>query len=172
MTVGMRIDSIIESVSDLSNLSSTQLYTVIVVVTSLIATILLGSGDQPKLEMADKTASLAASAPQKPKPVADKNSPPEPRWYIFRMFNYAMLFAFVLSLGDFMLNYSAYALDSSVLLRFLLGWSACLIYFFGFFGVSFVHDVVPNPEDPTSMGVAPAHPPMQEKIVSKSVPPQ
>jgi len=149
----------------LNNLSSTQLYALIVVVTCLIATILLGSGDQQQpLEMAVRPAAPPVEVPTKPaKALNDNTSLPEPRWYIFRMINYAMLVAFVASVGDFCWNYAAYALDSAVLLRFLLGWSLCLIYFFGFFGVSFVHDVVP-PEEHTSVAAA-----APENILTKDI---
>eukprot|EP00522_Entomoneis_paludosa_P010695 CAMPEP_0172455346 /NCGR_PEP_ID=MMETSP1065-20121228/12020_1 /TAXON_ID=265537 /ORGANISM="Amphiprora paludosa, Strain CCMP125" /LENGTH=621 /DNA_ID=CAMNT_0013207807 /DNA_START=103 /DNA_END=1968 /DNA_ORIENTATION=+ len=178
MTVGMRIDA---AINDLNNLSSTQLYALIVVGTCLIATFLLGNGDQQSLEMTSAAAAAFNKSAKTTASTSNKNSQPEPRWYIFRMINYAMLVAFVASVANFVWNYAAYAVDSAVLLRFLLGWSACLIYFFGFFGVSFVHDVVPQadsepaPQQPPSEKIhqvvpSPVHQPMKKKVVDAPCP--
>ena len=143
MTLGMRVAA---AMSDLNDISSTQLYVLIVIVTCLISTILLGSAEQQQPPEMTATNVAKQPTPRKASLPKDKNSPPEPRWYIFRMFNYAMLVAFVASVASFLWNYASYTVDSGVLLRFLVGWSVCLIYFFGFFGVSFVHDVVGMPQ--------------------------
>ncbi|KAL7580214.1 hypothetical protein ACA910_012961 [Epithemia clementina (nom. ined.)] len=166
-TLEMRVAAFI---SELNNITSTQLYALIVIVTCLISTILLGSAEQQQpaaaaLEMTANSAAKHQSAPPKTYFPKDKNSPPEPRWYIFRMFNYAMLIAFAASLASFFWNYTSYTVDSGVLLRFLLGWSVCLIYFFGFFGVSFVHDVV---ED--TQGDAPMLQLSTEEMARRSLP--
>lgn len=142
----MRVAAVI---SALNNISSTQLYALIVIVTCLISTILLGSAEeqQPSAAAAlEMTANKHQPTPPKTHLPKDKNSPPEPRWYIFRLFNYAMLIAFVTSVASFWWNYASSTVDSGVLLRFLGGWSVCLIYFLGFFGVSFVHDVIGAPQ--------------------------
>ena len=153
MTMEMRFAAV---VNELNSISSTQLYILIVIVTCLISTILLGSAEQQQPVSAgalEMTASAAANeaAVTKTSLPKDKNSPPEPRWYIFRMFNYAMLVAFAASVASFFWNYASYTVDSGVLLRFLVGWSVCLLYFLGFFGVSFVHDVVGAPQTDSPM---------------------
>lgn len=132
-------------VAELNNISSTQLYVLIVIVTCVISTILLGSAEQqqpPAAAALEMTAREHPSAPPKTCLPKDKNSPPEPRWYIFRLFNVAMMIAFATSVASFFWNYASSTVDSGVLLKVLFGWSVCLIYFLGFFGVSFVHDVV------------------------------
>ncbi len=49
--------------------------------------------------------------------------------------------AFACSVAEFSLNATAYWSDSNVLCKFLIAWSLLLCYFFGFFGVMFVHDL-------------------------------
>ncbi len=50
-----------------------------------------------------------------------------------------MLVVVACSVAEFSLNATAY--DSNVLCQFLMAWSLLLCYFFGFFGVMFVHDL-------------------------------
>ena len=140
MTIGTRIDQALASLSELT-LSSTQLYTLIVGLTVLVSVLLLGNAPQSLPETALYSATTATTA--------FKNSNhnklssfqgPEPRWHLFRYFNYAVVALFSWSVLDFGWHVKTYMNDSSQLLQFLVGWSVCLCYFFGFFGVSFVYN--------------------------------
>jgi 4-amino-4-deoxy-L-arabinose transferase-like glycosyltransferase len=140
MTLGMRVDY---CMSQVDNLSSTQLYALIVAATVGLCFVLLGSGlPNPK----DDDVPFDHAKQQQPKKkVSSKASSglPQPRWHIFRWVNYGFIAAFLFSVCYFILHSSRYLHQDShaVLLQFLLGWSVFLCYFFGFFGISFVHDI-------------------------------
>lgn len=132
LTFGNRVDALIHSFEEIS---STQLYTLIVTLTVLISALLLG-----------KSSDLPATLP---KPVAEPQAPkrrvsegPDPNWQIFAYVNYAIVAAFGLSVVEFARNASNYY--DNALFMFLAGWSVFLVYFFGFFGVSFVHQNLPD----------------------------
>jgi hypothetical protein len=139
-TLGMQVDALLDQID---SLSSTQLYAIIVAVTVVISFVLLGTHpQQDPLFPADTTASTATPSLKKA-PAGSNNAGPEPRWHIFRWVNYVAITAFFASVAEFGWNASTYLhqSDSTVLLQFLVGWSLFLCYFFGFFGVSFVHDI-------------------------------
>lgn len=131
MSLGMRLDAAIQLVD---SFSSTHLYVLIVGLTVIVSFLVLG------------TANIYSEVPEmhfsatKPKP---NKTGPEPRWHIFGWFNFVTVALFVWSVADFAANAQAYLnySDSSILLKFLLGWSVLLCYFFSFFGISFVHDM-------------------------------
>ena len=118
-------------------ISSTQLYTLIVTLTVLVSVILLGS---------------SSDIPTLPKPEIDiprkkkkEDGVPEVRWQIFTYVNYAIVAAFMLSVMEFARNASNYYYHHNhALFQFLFGWSVFLCYFFGFFGISFVHQNLPD----------------------------
>ena len=146
-------------------LSSTQLYILIVLVTVLISSLLLRNAPEFCTDDVDgihKELAAAAAAQRASDLTSNKqkkwkrqqgaskrwsvsdNGEPEPRWYIFRMFNYGMMVAFVASVVAFFIEFTAISNNTGTsisMLRYLLGWSVFLIYFFGFFGVSIVNDV-------------------------------
>ena len=132
MTLGMRLDSLI---SQVDNLSPTQLYGLIVAATVGLCFILLGSGNVQDVQI--------VSHPPKSMSNSKLDKGPQPRWHIFRWINYLFIAAFLWSVATFAVNASTYLHNDSqgVLLRFLFGWSVFLCYFFGFFGISFVHDI-------------------------------
>jgi hydroxymethylglutaryl-CoA reductase (NADPH) len=132
-TLGMRLDAFIQQ---LDSLSSTQLYGIIVGFITIGTFLLLGSGDHPE-ELQMQLAAVTQTKGSKVK------AAPEPQWHIFRWVNYLAVAVFGWSVADFSMHAAKYLndSDSSVLLKFLLGWSVLLCYFFGFFGVSFVHDI-------------------------------
>ena len=143
LTLGMQLDA---ALAQLDSLSSPQLYSLIVLVTVLIATLLLGNAT-PLDDAAwrAKTATVTTSTSPTSSTSPSSSQHPEPRWYIFRLVNYAMLLAFGASVVEcFVWHADAYTKDRTLLARVLLGWCACLIYFFGFFGVSIVHSEVTN----------------------------
>ena len=157
MTLGMQLDA---AIAQLDSLSSPQLYSLIVLVTVLVATLLLGNAQPLEEKMsALKTSTATTAATNTTSTTKTSNSTsaadsktgattttkgttttmgPEPRWYIFRLFNYAVLLAFGASVVEFVLH--AADKDRTQLVRVLVAWCMCLIYFFGFFGVSIVHD--------------------------------
>jgi hypothetical protein len=124
-----------EALDTLDSLSSTQLYGAIVGFTVIACWAILamsGTADTPELPA--PTGSVVTKTIHKG---------PEPRWHIFRWVNVFAVVVFAWSVADFSLNATTYwnDSDSNVLFQFLIGWSSLLCYFFGFFGVSFVHDL-------------------------------
>jgi hydroxymethylglutaryl-CoA reductase (NADPH) len=151
----MQVDALVQQ---MDNLSSTQLYGLIVGLTILVSFVLLGSSADIPVSLRDTTkeTSSSSSTPRKTTTVSSSsNRGPEPRWHIFTYVNYAIVACFVASVAEFGRNASAYlAADDNVVLYFLVAWSVFLCYFFGFFGVSFVHDAdaavaSPTPTKPT-----------------------
>lgn len=142
LTIGMQLDS---ALSQLDSLSSPQLYSLIVLVTVLIATLVLGNAqplDEAKVMMKNVTTTTATTTTTAKTTTTSSGGHREPRWYIFRLFNYGMLTAFGLSVVEFLWHADVYAKDQTLLARVLLAWCLCLIYFFGFFGVYVVHSEV------------------------------
>jgi hypothetical protein len=191
-TLGMQLDA---ALAQLDSLSSTQLYVLIVFVTVLISSVLLGNAQPTELVVVDDdsqrqgqeqqqqqqqrtsptnkmmTTKSSSSDTSSSSSSSSSGSPalqhllPEPRWYLFRIVNYAMMVAFCASVVAFSLQFAGVSIFSSsssssssasssllggsgvpttigptTMLQLLVGWSMFLIYFFGFFGVSFVHD--------------------------------
>jgi hypothetical protein len=150
-TLGMQIDALLD---EIDSLSSTQLYAIIVAVTVIVSFVLLGTGTNSVsvtdevLTVTTPAGSSSSSSPSKDKTSSSSSSGPEPRWHIFRWINWLAIIAFVISVVEFGWNAQTYLHSttdgngtSSVLLHYLVGWSIFLAYFFGFFGVSFVHDI-------------------------------
>jgi hypothetical protein len=143
-TLGMQIDAILD---EIDSLSSTQLYAIIVAVTVVISFVLLGTHNAPDEvvltapTVGSSSSSSSSSSPSKGKSAS--SSGPEPRWHIFRWINWLAIIAFAVSVVEFGWNADRYlhSADGTVLFQFLVGWSVFLGYFFGFFGVSFVHDI-------------------------------
>jgi quinol-cytochrome oxidoreductase complex cytochrome b subunit len=142
-TIGMRLDA---AIAQLDNLSSTQLYALIVGLIIMVSFMILG----PAAEMPDgDPVSLLPPPPLEPKMISNPphaKSPREPRWHIFRWVNYATVLAFGWSVVEFGMHCSDYLQDSDAMLKFLLAWSILVCYFFAFFGISFVHDTIENNE--------------------------
>jgi len=130
MTIGMRLDAVLESVD---SLSSTQLYVLIVAGTVGVSFVLLNGGHEPKVDpvLVEKTHSLSQSA-------SSKRKGPQPKWFILKWLNYAAIVSFCLSVANFCLNASTYLSDSTSLVKLLVVWSIFLCYFLGFFGISFI----------------------------------
>jgi hydroxymethylglutaryl-CoA reductase (NADPH) len=163
-TLGMQVDALVQQ---MDNLSSTQLYGLIVGLTILVSFVLLGSSADIPVSLRDTTkeTSSSSSTPRKTTTVSSSsNRGPEPRWHIFTYVNYAIVACFVASVAEFGRNASAYlAADDNVVLYFLVAWSVFLCYFFGFFGVSFVHDADAAVASPT-----PTKPTVRDSISTKA----
>ena len=154
-TLGMRLDLAIES---LNHLSSTQLYILIVASTIAISYAVLSYGPSSSpddtvvagvVEVLGKRPPKGAAAATTTKPIPTSNNAaharagPEPKWHIFKWVNVAVMLLFVYSVVDFGWHGTIYSTSSApTLWKFLVGWSVLLCYFFGFFGVSLVHDTM------------------------------
>jgi len=159
-TLGMRLDSML---SGIDQLPSSQLYAVIVAATVGLCMVLLGTGNsnalelqQRKQDMMNAAASTAASDNLLKKPANNSgggnSNHKQPKWHIFKYINYLAVGAFLWSVYLFCSNASQYLHHESqgVLVQFLVGWSVFLLYFFGFFGISLIHeDLNPNDENET-----------------------
>jgi hypothetical protein len=154
LTLGMQLDA---ALAQLDALSSPQLYSLIVLGTVLVSTFVLGAPKPllqksvyPELPLPVLPNSSNNSSNNNNNSSAAKTTTatgPEPRWYIFRLFNYAVLLAFTGSVVEFVWHADDYASDHTLLLRVLLAWCLGLVYFFGFFGVSIVHsDILAVPD--------------------------
>lgn len=161
-TLGMRLDAFLSKMDStmvsIDNLSSTQLYGLIVFVTAVISFSILGFGqDDDELQAPLKSS----SSPQKT--FTKTSTGKEPKWFVLKYLNYIAVGLFITSIGMFGLNAQAILKDSTTLLQFLMGWSVFLCYFLGFFGISFVDadDIVKN-------STAPAAPTTSTPVPSKT----
>lgn len=140
-TIGMRLDAM---VAQIDQLPSTQLYGLIVAATVGLCTVLLGTGNsnlEKQLQQNDDLKKPKASAA----PVGvDRGK--QPKWHLFKWINFVAVATFLYSVFLFCSNATQYLHHGSqgVLVQFLVGWSVFLMYFFGFFGVSFIHNDIPR----------------------------
>ena len=151
-TIGMQIDSFVARLETLSS-GGALVHAAVIAVSLAFSFYLLntGGGSSTALEMMDN-ANLTASKEgggdadslRKPKKSRRKNNHreqedgPEPRWHILKFINYVVVAGFLLSVLQFASNASTYLNDSTSLLQFLSVWSLFVVYFVGFFGISFV----------------------------------
>ena len=140
-TIGTQLDEFLEQVE---NLSSTQLYGLIVCATVGISILVLGTGPSSQVEWKTKQPPLM--------PAATTATGPQPRWHWFKYINVFMMIGFVSSVATFLWNFQVYKYEGMG--KFVLVWSVFLCYFFGFFGVSLVHqDILHNKPSETSTKV-------------------
>ncbi|CAM9746631.1 unnamed protein product [Chrysoparadoxa australica] len=79
---------------------------------------------------------------------------PKPRWEVLRVLNYCVILLFVWSLTYVVFNYRLLAANGTHgLFPVLVIWSICMVYFFGFFGISFL-DKNAMVRSPSSFGLA------------------
>jgi len=146
-TIGMQLDAMI---ANIDQLPSTQLYGLIVAATVGLCVVLLGTGnstfeiEQQRQEQQQKDANDL----KKPKMVVVDGGK-QPKWHLFKWINYIAVSGFLYSVFFFCSNASQYLHHESqgVLVQFLVGWSVFLMYFFGFFGVSMIHEDIPTEVD-------------------------
>lgn len=168
-TLGMRLDAFLSKMDStmvsIDNLSSTQLYGLIVFVTAVISFSILGFGqDDDELQAPLKSS----SSPQKT--FTKTSTGKEPKWFVLKYLNYIAVGLFITSIGMFGLNAQAILKDSTTLLQFLMGWSVFLCYFLGFFGISFVDadDIVKNSTAPAAPTTTPV--PSKTKVILPPAP--
>lgn len=180
-TLGMQLDAMI---AQIDQLPSTQLYGLIVAATVGLCVVLLGTGNS-NLELQQQRQKQQNDDNnnddlKKPKMVAVAantaavvDGGKQPKWHIFKWINYIAVAAFLGSVCIFCSNASQYLHHESqgVLAQFLVGWSVFLMYFFGFFGVSLIHEDIPREEEET-LPSKPQNKSMPTKnIVKKSIHP-
>lgn len=99
---------------------------------------------------------------------------PQPKWYVLQILNYVVVAFFVGSVTYVALNYREMA-DSKAAVRtpflstyfpYLVTWAMCLVYFFGFFGVSFV-DTDELRESPSTFGLQDLRQDANERIIEQ-----
>jgi hydroxymethylglutaryl-CoA reductase (NADPH) len=143
-TLGMQLDA---TIAKIDQLPSTQLYGLIVAVTVGLCVVLLGTGDSDfEMEQQRKKQNLTESNHLNKPKIVVIDGVKQPRWHLFKWINYIAVAAFLCSVFIFCSNVSQYLHHESqgVLVQFLVGWSIFLMYFFGFFGVSLIHEDIPR----------------------------
>jgi hypothetical protein len=165
-TIGMRIDAVIATIESLSNTNPEILYATLLGTSLIFSFVVLNSGGSSVALLPDEDADSL----QKPKKIITQAKPvatsdePQPKWHILRLTNYVVTFGFLLSVLQFAWNASTYLDDSTSLLQFLVIWSVCMCYFFGFFGISFIEldDLEPQNQHQVLCKPMPNH----ERLVS------
>jgi len=134
-------------IARIDSIPSTHLYFVAVATSIIFSFLLLNSGDStmPPDAKLRLPADLDCKDQRLRRPArtgggAKGTHPtgPEPKWHILKILNYAAVTSFTASVMYFASDYSRFLSDSASLFKFLFGWSAFLVFFFGFFGISFV----------------------------------
>jgi hypothetical protein len=147
-TIGQHLDQFLQRFEEPT---STELYIAVVGLTILVSFFLLAQANEtPWMEEPGKQLPPRTTAQQQ----QQRRRSREPQWHIFRYVNYVFIAVFLFSVVEFGWNAELYLDDNHSLLKFMIGWSVSLCYFFGFFGVSLVHDTVEteeqNEEAPTT----------------------
>jgi len=143
MTAGSTIIGTL--IDRIDSIPSTHLFFVAVATSIIFSFLLLNSGGSTHAIM-PPDAKLPADLVCKDRPASKSNATPspqhptgpEPKWHILKILNYAAATSFTASVLYFASDYSRFLSDSASLLKFITGWSAFLVFFFGFFGISFV----------------------------------
>lgn len=128
----------------IDELSSTQLYTAIVGATVTLCIVLLGpaaGGNETLPNNMLKRTILSKDNANNSNSNNNSNNAlkQQPKWYLFKYINVGVFCMFVSSVAVFLWDASTYIHNGDRMTQFLLGWSLFLCYFFGFFGVFFIH---------------------------------
>jgi len=147
-TVGQQLDAFLEG---LQNLDSTHKYLVAFATCLAVSFVLLNSGQGRYLDVKGRDHQNAASQkkdlleandmPQKADATGKKSvvsGGREPRWYIFKILNYVLATSFLASVVHFLLNSEEYIMSNDHIKTLGAVWTLFVLYFWGFFGVSFV----------------------------------
>ena len=149
ITLGMRLDRFLDS---WNHWNSTQLYFLIVVTTMALSYAVLSQGPAAATNSAAEMQQWKghSNSSSTRKTTTTPGGPPEPKWHIFKWVNVVALALFVYSGVDFVWQQCTTVEPPTTIWKFLVGWSVLLCYFFGFFGVSLVHDTMEQPTTTTS----------------------
>eukprot|EP00591_Stephanopyxis_turris_P003730 CAMPEP_0195524884 /NCGR_PEP_ID=MMETSP0794_2-20130614/24981_1 /TAXON_ID=515487 /ORGANISM="Stephanopyxis turris, Strain CCMP 815" /LENGTH=623 /DNA_ID=CAMNT_0040655205 /DNA_START=98 /DNA_END=1969 /DNA_ORIENTATION=+ len=134
LTMGMRLDALI---SKAEALPSTVVYGILLLTSVAFSFIILNSGNPTTIPENSSRTGYKNPIPTKQK-IARSPNEPQPKWHILTLLNCAMVVGFLASVGKFASDATCYLNDTSTMLVFLIFWSVCLCYFFGFLGISFV----------------------------------
>ena len=153
-TLGMRLDQFLDS---WNHWNSTQLYLLIVVTTMALSYAVLSQGpaatnSAEEMQWTTTTTTKHNNSNHHQTSNTHKTTPtagPEPKWHIFKWVNVVALALFVYSGVDFVWHQYTTVEPPTTMWKFLVAWSVLLCYFFGFFGVSLVHDTM-DAVEPTS----------------------
>ena len=121
----------------IDSIPSTHLYFFAVATSIIFSFLLLNSGGSTMPPDVQLPSDLVCKDEQRQRRLP-KHTGPEPKWHILKILNYAAVTSFTASVMYFASDYSTFLSDSVTLFKFLFGWSAFLVFFFGFFGISFV----------------------------------
>ena len=121
----------------IDSIPSTHLYFFAVATSIIFSFLLLNSGGSTMPPDVQLPSDLVCKDEQR-QHRSPKHTGPEPKWHILKILNYAAVTSFTASVMYFASDYSTFLSDSVTLFKFLFGWSAFLVFFFGFFGISFV----------------------------------
>eukprot|EP00526_Cylindrotheca_closterium_P004866 CAMPEP_0113648764 /NCGR_PEP_ID=MMETSP0017_2-20120614/25888_1 /TAXON_ID=2856 /ORGANISM="Cylindrotheca closterium" /LENGTH=629 /DNA_ID=CAMNT_0000561049 /DNA_START=314 /DNA_END=2203 /DNA_ORIENTATION=+ /assembly_acc=CAM_ASM_000147 len=121
----------------IDELSSTQLYTAIVGATVTLCVVLLGPAAGGNENLPNNMLGTTTTSNDNNKKNAQQKQ--QPKWYLFKYINVGVFCMFVSSVAIFLWDASTYIHNGDRMTQFLVGWSLCLCYFFGFFGVFFIH---------------------------------
>lgn len=140
-TPGMRLDALL---GELDNLSTLQMYGLIVAATVCVCWVLLGTGGSSGSGSMESFQVAASAAIQKSASSSSKAAASrQPRWHIFKYVNVVASLLFLGSVAQFGWNASHY-MEHGMVTTFLIGWSLFLCYFFGFFGISLIYNDLPE----------------------------
>lgn len=136
-TVGMQIDAFLEGISRLESIPATHVFIAVIVISITFSFSLLNSGRGSSMAVAETNVEREIIKPPKKKSETNSDEP-QPKWHILKMTNYVVTTVFLVSVIQFISDATAYLNSSNALISFLVIWSVCLCYFFGFFGISFI----------------------------------
>eukprot|EP00814_Leptocylindrus_danicus_P015990 CAMPEP_0116032666 /NCGR_PEP_ID=MMETSP0321-20121206/18312_1 /TAXON_ID=163516 /ORGANISM="Leptocylindrus danicus var. danicus, Strain B650" /LENGTH=651 /DNA_ID=CAMNT_0003508159 /DNA_START=572 /DNA_END=2527 /DNA_ORIENTATION=+ len=141
MTIGTRLDALIASGAEyLNNASQAQVCATLFVSSVAFSFALLNCGKGAHGSSLDPT--LKPLYKNTMEPIKTKVKSPdgsrEPRWYIFKMLNYTAVATFSTSVLHFILYSDVYMNNDAQMMKLMGAWTLFVLYFFGFFGVSFV----------------------------------
>lgn len=163
VTIGQRLDA---AVAYVENLDDTRRYLVALLVSVVFSSILLNSGKGTRyLEgvVAKGEDMLERQEKSKHGKQRSDRKGREPRWYIFTILNYALGSTFLASVVHFIAYSESYLMNTAEqgnakLMTLLALWTVYVLYFWGFFGVSFVDTDEQMEADECSMEVSTSNP--------------
>eukprot|EP00560_Eucampia_antarctica_P002562 CAMPEP_0197840692 /NCGR_PEP_ID=MMETSP1437-20131217/45747_1 /TAXON_ID=49252 ORGANISM="Eucampia antarctica, Strain CCMP1452" /NCGR_SAMPLE_ID=MMETSP1437 /ASSEMBLY_ACC=CAM_ASM_001096 /LENGTH=217 /DNA_ID=CAMNT_0043450333 /DNA_START=71 /DNA_END=724 /DNA_ORIENTATION=- len=135
MTLGNKIDNVVTRINDLP---ASYLTGTFVCVSVIIAFVVLNIGGKEAEVEYDPTM-MNKQFSKSSKHVKKNEDEPQPKWHVLKILNVAASAGFLFSVLKFLSNASTYLSDSTSLIKFLSAWSMFCLYFFGFFGISFIN---------------------------------
>ena len=135
MTIGNRID---HTITWLNNLPASYLTGAFVGICVGFAFLTLNIGGKDA-EVNYDASVMKPQFSRSSRSAAKNDDEPQPKWQVLKVLNIAASAGFLFSVFKFLSNASTYWEDSKSLIKFLTVWSVFCLYFFGFFGISFIN---------------------------------